>query len=132
MSIAMNMNMLTSFDQINSNIIKKYLYICKKNKVIHLDNADENTDDDSNNIINRIIKDKLNLPLYNKLNNQSDINTLLYLFNHISSGIFVKIKDNKLEAFISFENKYFKNNWNNYSYYCFYIYCYLFIYILYY
>ena len=24
-----------------------------------------------------------------------------------------KIKDNKLEAFIPFENKYFKNNWSN-------------------
>ena len=108
MSITMNMNMLTSFDQINNNIIKKYLYICEKNKYINLDN-----NHNSNDIINRIIKDKLSLSIYNKLNNQSDINTLLYLFNHISSGIFIKIKDNKLEAFIPFENKYFKNNWSN-------------------
>ena len=115
MSITMNMNMLTSFDQINNIIIKKYLYICEKNKYINLYNNHEDTDGDgdSNYIINRIIKDKLSLAIYNKLNNQSDINTLLYLFNHISSGIFVKIKDNKLEAFIPFENKYFKNNWSN-------------------
>lgn len=104
----MNINMLTSFDQINNNIIKKYLYICAKNKDINLDNSDE-----SNELNYKIIKNKLNLSIYNKLNNQSDINTLLYLFNHISSGIFVKIKDNKLEAFIPFENKYFKNNWSN-------------------
>lgn len=99
--------MLSSYDQINNNIIKKYLYICEKNKKKYLNN---NKNDMENN---KIIKEKLNLSIYNKLNNHSDINTLLYLFNHISAGIFIKIKDNKLEAFLPFENKYFKNNWSN-------------------
>ena len=98
--------MLTSFDQINTNIIKKYLYICNKN--INFNNINEYDD-----MINYVMKIKLNLSIYNKLNNQSIINSLLYMFNHISSGIFVKIQNNKLEAFIPFENKYFKNNWSN-------------------
>jgi hypothetical protein len=112
------MNILTKFDQINNNIIKKYLYICKKNNnADNIDNEDEDEDYNEfnriNNLITKIIKNKLNFSIYKKLNNQSDINTLLYLFNHISAGIFIKIKDNKLEAFIPFENKYFKNNWSN-------------------
>ena len=103
----MSANILISFDQINNNIIKKYLYICKKNKSLKFHEIQEE------DIIYKIILSKINLSIYNKLNNQSDVNTLLYLFNHISSGIFVKIKDNKLEAFLPFQNKYFKNNWSN-------------------
>lgn len=99
--------MLTSFEQINQNIIKKYLYICNKNITCNNDTIDYTSD------LYQTVYGKINLHIYKKLNNQSDINTLLYLFNHISSGIFIKIKDNKIEAFIPFENKYFKNNWSN-------------------
>lgn len=100
-------SILNTYDQINNIIIKKYLYIEHKNNLIVNDVNDEN------DILLRIIYAKVNLSIYSKINNYSDINTLLYMFNHISAGIFVKIYNNKLEAFIPFQNKYFKNNWSN-------------------
>jgi hypothetical protein len=101
--------MLTSFDQISNNIIKKYLYIIvKKNQ-----KDDTNSSIYDNTHLNEIINMKINLPIYRKIDNISNINTLIYMFNHISSGIFIKIKDNKIEAYLPFENKFFKNNWSN-------------------
>lgn len=101
--------MLESYDQINNSIIKKYLYITTKQ------NQNGNTDSSiyDNTYLNKVINMKINLPIYGKINNLSDINTLIYMFNHISSGIFVKIKSNKIEAYLPFENKFFKNNWSN-------------------
>ena len=97
--------MLKLYSQIDNDIIKKFL----KNKS-DINKYDKQYND---NILNVIINKKLNFSIYNKINNESNLNTLLYLFNHISAGIFVKIKDNKIQAFIPFENKYFKNNWSN-------------------
>ena len=42
----------------------------------------------NDNILNVIINKKLNFSIYNKINNESNLNTLLYLFNNISAGIF--------------------------------------------
>jgi hypothetical protein len=103
-------SILNTYDQINNSIIKKYLYIIENKHTNLLTINDEN---DENDILLKIIYAKINLSIYSKINNYSDINTLLYMFNHISAGIFVKIYNNKLEAFIPFKNKYFKNNWSN-------------------
>lgn len=96
--------MLTSYDQINNRIIQKFLKQTENN---------ENCNTIDNNKLMEVVQYKLNFTLYNFINKVSDLNTLLYMFNHISSGIFVKIKHNKIEAYIPFENKYFKNNWSN-------------------
>lgn len=59
------------------------------------------------------INQRLNFHLYKNLNNQSAINTIKYIYYKIRSGIFVKIENNKLVAFIPFANKNFTNNWSN-------------------
>lgn len=97
--------MLTSYEQINNRIIQKFLKQTENNEGCNV--IDNNTE------LIKVIEYKLNFTLYNFINKVSDLNTLLYMFNHISSGIFVKIKHNKIEAYIPFENKYFKNNWSN-------------------
>jgi hypothetical protein len=87
-------SILNTYDQINNSIIKKYLYIIENKHTNLLTINDEN---DENDILLKIIYAKINLSIYSKINNYSDINTLLYMFNHISAGIFVKIYNNKLE-----------------------------------
>ena len=57
------------------------------------------------------INTRLKNNLYKNLNNQSCINTLHYIYHKIRSGIFVKIQNNQLVAFIPFANKEFRNNW---------------------
>jgi len=96
--------MFTSYDLIKYHIIDKFLKnnenYNKSNKLIE-------------DKLMVIINNKLKFKIYDKIDKSSDLNTLLYMFNHISSGIFVKIKNNKIQAFSPFENKYFKNNWSN-------------------
>jgi len=87
-----NNNVITN-NVINSNVINK---IKKINKKEYLD-----------------INQRLNFIKYQNLDNISCQNTINYVFNKIRSGIFIYIKNNKLEAFIPFANKYFINNWHN-------------------
>jgi hypothetical protein len=61
----------------------------------------------------KIINEKLELPLYQHISNQSIFATIKYIFYKIRSGIFISIKDNKIEAFIPFANKNYINNWSN-------------------
>jgi len=100
--------MLTTYDMIKVNIIQKYI----KNNIPCINNKKDDLIIDDHDLI-EIINKKLQFTIYNKINNTSDQNTLLYLFNHISSGIFIKIQDNKLIAYHPFENKYYKNNWSS-------------------
>lgn len=100
----MEFKILTTWDDIKNNLIdvyltnenenenKKYTEKLKKNKY---------------NQINIRLKNKL----YKNLNNLSAINTIKYIFYKIRSGIYVKIENNKLIAFIPFANRYFTNNW---------------------
>ena len=67
----------------------------------------------SNKELYLVINEKLDLPLYQHINNQSVFMTIKYIFYKIRSGIFVSIKDNKLECFIPFANNNYKNNWSN-------------------
>lgn len=101
----MEFQILSQWDEINKEIIQKYLdnkiYINKKIKS-RKTNKKEYID----------INERLNDIKYKNLNNESCINTIKYVFYKIRSGIFVYIKNNKLEAFIPFANKYFVNNWS--------------------
>lgn len=56
---------------------------------------------------------ELDLEIYQNLDKTSIINTFKYLFYKIRIGIFVWIKDNKLQYFIPFANQNFKNNWSD-------------------
>jgi hypothetical protein len=40
-------------------------------------------------------------------------NTLMYMFNKFKSGLFIEIKNNKIERFVPFFNLLFKNNWSH-------------------
>ena len=51
--------------------------------------------------------------IYQQLNRQSIIDTFNYMFYHIRMGIFVYIKNNKLQYFIPFQNLNYKNNWTS-------------------
>lgn len=56
---------------------------------------------------------ELNHDIYQQLNRQSIIDTFNYMFYHIRMGIFVYIKNNKLQYFIPFQNLNYKNNWTS-------------------
>ena len=47
--------------------------------------------------------------LHKNYNFQSVKNTFNYIFNHLKKGIFVMIKDNKLDVFLPFSNAMFRN-----------------------
>ncbi len=102
--------MLNTYNQIKINIIDN-----------HINNIKEEINPKKFNDLSElssIINKKLNLDIYTTKcileNNfkKSDINTLLYLFNHISTGIYVKIVNNEIKLFMPFENNNFKNNWS--------------------
>jgi hypothetical protein len=104
--------MLHTIDQIKTHIINNHI----NNENIDKEIKPTKYKDRSN--LSYVVNKKLKLSVYNTnqiLNinqNESDINTLLYLFNHISAGIYVKIVNNKIELFMPFENKKFNNNWH--------------------
>ena len=103
--------MLHTIKQIKLNIINNHINNKDQDKNIKPIKYNDSSD------ISYIINKKLNLNIYDTRNilnadlNDYDTNTLLYLFNHISAGIYVKIVNNKIELFMPFENINFKNNW---------------------
>ena len=55
---------------------------------------------------------RFNLQCHNKvIGDKSNLNTLDYLWDHLRCGIFVRIKNNRLEEFIPFVNENYKQNW---------------------
>ena len=50
---------------------------------------------------------------YNNVDATAVINTFRYMFYKFKKGIFIKIFDNKLDVFVSFSNKEFKNEWSH-------------------
>jgi hypothetical protein len=64
--------------------------------------------------IEKEIKEKLSLPIYKKLNNQSTMNMLKYMFYYMRSGIYVSIRNNMLHHFIPFVNIHYKNDWDEF------------------
>jgi hypothetical protein len=59
------------------------------------------------------LKSRLNLSIYDNITSYSVINTLKYLFYHMKCGIYVMIRDNKVQIFSPFVNKNYKNNWED-------------------
>lgn len=52
-----------------------------------------------------------NLEFYNDLDDHAVMNTLNYLFYYMKNGIYVRIRRNKLDAFVPFSNEDFKSLW---------------------
>lgn len=95
---------LETWGEIKYEIINKYLQT-------EINNQTNKLTSKINTELYLDINQRLDFKLYKKLNNNSVINTLKYIFYKIRAGIFIKIENNKLVAFIPFANKYFKNNW---------------------
>ena len=54
---------------------------------------------------------ELDLPIYANLTKEDIFNTFDYMFYHIRIGIYVQIKNGRLEYFIPFHNQGYTNNW---------------------
>jgi hypothetical protein len=66
------------------------------------------------NIFNPLNIDlKIDWIKYKNLNAESVMNTFNYIFNKLKKGVFVKIKDNKLDVFLPFSKINFVNEWGN-------------------
>jgi len=51
---------------------------------------------------------------YKNLTPESTSNTFSYLFNKFKKGVFIKVKQGKLDVFLPFSNKNFVNEWSQY------------------
>jgi len=104
---------LTSWGEVNEYIISKYnllnvtKYIYKpiKGSNIYLNNND----------IKFQFFSKFKQSIYRNIDNDTYINTLRYIFYHTRSGIFIYIKNNKVEMFVPFVNKNYRNTWGDIS-----------------
>lgn len=54
-----------------------------------------------------------NVEHYKNLNEGTVIDTFRYIFDKFKKGIFVKIKNNKIELFLPFSNIYYRNEWSD-------------------
>jgi hypothetical protein len=57
------------------------------------------------------IKNKSTIPVQQGIKYKDIETTFLYIFNKFKKGIYVQIKDNKIENFFPFSNYYFINDW---------------------
>ena len=60
-----------------------------------------------------IVDEKLNLDVYRFLYEHSVATTLKYMYKEFSNGIYVYIKNNKVDKFLPFYNLDFRNNWHD-------------------
>ena len=59
------------------------------------------------------LSDTISWEKYRNINAKCVMNTFRYMFNKFKKGIFVKIKNNKLNVFLPFSKKGFINEWGN-------------------
>jgi hypothetical protein len=102
----MKFEIVDTWEKVNNEIIKKHI------NNMHYVPSTKTKDTFNEKEIHKLITEKLNNKLYKNLDNDSCKNTIKYIFYKIRAGIFVKIENNKLEAFIPFANKFYQNNWN--------------------
>lgn len=82
-------------------------------------NNKNNSNDNHNHRINlneniqKEIDFKLNSAVYELISSRTVTNTFNYLFQKISNGIYVQIRDGRISYFIPFVNTNFVNNWGN-------------------
>ena len=77
---------------------------------LHLSNEKENKKDKKD-------KKETIYKLYRKIDYESIDNTFKYMFYKFKKGIFVIIRNNKLELFLPFSNANYKNNWVKQTYF---------------
>ncbi len=102
----MQFPILDSWTSIKSDIIDKYL--SRKHG-----GASPDLSDSSRKHLFIEINSRLRNPLYHDWNAQSIVNTIKYVYWETRAGVFVSIKNNKLEAFLPFANAKYRNDWAN-------------------
>jgi hypothetical protein len=107
---------LIDTNQINNILVTKiyeYGKNIEKNNIIHKNIF--------NDLENKSLIDNINelfeLSLYKNLNIESTMNTLKYIIDNTRSGIFVMIRNGKVQIFSQFVNKDFNNKWSNNLYF---------------
>ncbi len=104
-SIAMKFQLLTTWQSIQTDIIQKYIANRRGGN-------DSSIDDRSRKHLYFDINNKLKHPLYQDIDSSSIINTIKYVYWETRAGIFISIRNNKLEAFIPFANARYRNDWS--------------------
>ncbi len=102
----MSFQLLTTWDSIQSEIIQKYILNKRGGN-------DSDIDETSRKHLYFDINSKLKDSLYQQLNADSIINSIKYTYWETRAGIFVSIRNNKLEAFVPFANAKYRNDWSN-------------------
>ncbi len=97
---------LSSWEEIQSSIIDKYIRRRRGGSSTTLDAR-------SRKHLYAEINSKLQNPLYQDLDNEAIISTLRYIYWETRAGIFVSIRNNKLEAFLPFANARYRNDWSS-------------------
>lgn len=101
----MNFPLLTTWDSIQSEIIRKYIWN-RRTLSVSVTKEEDDLYFDINN--------KLDDPLYLRdLNSSSIINSIKYVYWETRAGVFISVRNNKLEAFIPFANARYRNDWSN-------------------
>lgn len=103
----MEFPIISSWQSVQSDIIDQYI-LRKRGG-----NRNENLTDTCRKHLYSEMNTKLKNPLYQNLNKDSIINTIKYTFWETRAGIFVSIRNNKLEAFLPFANANYRNSWSN-------------------
>ena len=103
----MQFPIISSWQSVQSEIIDEYILKRRGG------NRNENLTDACRKHLYTEMNAKLKNPLYQKVNKDSIINTIKYTFWETRAGIFVSIRNNKLEAFMPFANATYKNSWSN-------------------
>ena len=118
---------ITSYEEVNriiySNVLSDHTGIPVKQMINQVKNIksiekDLSSHDHKHKVnlskdIQKELNFKLNSPVYELVSSRTVFNTLNYLFQKISSGIYVQIKDNAITSFIPFINTNFINNWSH-------------------
>ncbi len=58
-------------------------------------------------------EDRCNLPFFKRINEESTMNTLLYMFFHMRCGIYIMIRNNHLQMFVPFVNDQYRNTFSH-------------------
>jgi hypothetical protein len=119
---------ITSYEDINrviySNILDEKTGIKIKSLLTKIDNIKSNNGNNSSRKrssnklelskdIRNEIDFKLNSQVYELISSRTVFNTLNYLFQKISNGIYVQIKNGTVASFVPFINTNFINNWGH-------------------
>lgn len=102
----MHFPIVDSWSSVQTDIIDRYILKRRGGATSHPDTV-------SRKHLYAEINEKMKHRLYKDLDNNSIINTIKYVYWETRAGVFVSVRNNKLEAFIPFANAKYRNDWSN-------------------